>query len=196
MGDMKERILFMALEMFAREGYEAVSMRDIAGALGVTQGALYKHYRNKQAILESIIARMERQDAAQAAEHQLPQGMLADMEEAYRSAAEKHILSFSQAMFYYWTRDPFASQFRRMLTIEQFRNKRMGELYQQYLGSGPVGYLTDLFSSRGDACPRRRAVEMYAPMTLLYSLYDGGVPPDETDALLKAALERAIQKGG
>mgnify|MGYP006943339052 CR=1 FL=1 len=37
-------------------------------------------------------------------------------------------------MFEYWTEDDFASSFRKMLTIEQFRSEGMQKLYQQYLG--------------------------------------------------------------
>lgn len=40
----KEAILLEALKQFSQRGYEAVSMRDIAKQLGITQGALYKHY--------------------------------------------------------------------------------------------------------------------------------------------------------
>ena len=47
MGDTKEAILTTALQLFAGNGYEAVSVSEIAGALGMTKGALYKHYKNK-----------------------------------------------------------------------------------------------------------------------------------------------------
>ena len=46
MGDTKERILQTALELFAHKGYEAVSVSDIAGALGLTKGALYRHFES------------------------------------------------------------------------------------------------------------------------------------------------------
>ena len=46
MENTKERILLTALELFARDGYEAVSVSTIAGALGMTKGALYRHYAN------------------------------------------------------------------------------------------------------------------------------------------------------
>ena len=58
MENTKERILLTALELFARDGYEAVSVSTIAGALGMTKGALYRHYANKRAIFESIVKRM------------------------------------------------------------------------------------------------------------------------------------------
>ena len=58
MTDTKEKILMAALRLFAREGYEAVSVSDIAGELGMTKGALYKHYKNKRDIFDHIVARM------------------------------------------------------------------------------------------------------------------------------------------
>ena len=44
MGKTKEDILLAALRLFARDGYEATSTGAIAGALGMTKAALYKHY--------------------------------------------------------------------------------------------------------------------------------------------------------
>ena len=52
MGQTKEKIWITALELFAQNGYEAVSVSDIAGQLGITKGALYKHYTNKRAIFD------------------------------------------------------------------------------------------------------------------------------------------------
>ena len=51
-GDTKERILETALELFAQNGYLGTSMNDIAGRLGFTKAALYKHYTSKQEILD------------------------------------------------------------------------------------------------------------------------------------------------
>ena len=39
----KENILIVALRLFAKDGYEAVSVSRIASELGMTKGALYKH---------------------------------------------------------------------------------------------------------------------------------------------------------
>ena len=53
-GNTKERITEAALELFAHSGYSGTSMSDIAQRLGITKGALYKHYTSKQEILDSI----------------------------------------------------------------------------------------------------------------------------------------------
>ena len=46
MSDTKEKILITALHLFAKNGYEAVSVSMIAGKLGITKGALYRHFKN------------------------------------------------------------------------------------------------------------------------------------------------------
>ena len=54
MSNRKEEILIVALHLFARDGYEAVSVSQIAGELGMTKGALYRHYKSKRDISASL----------------------------------------------------------------------------------------------------------------------------------------------
>ena len=58
----KEKILEEALKLFAQSGYMGTSMNDIASKLGVTKAALYKHYKSKQEILDSIIDKMRSEE--------------------------------------------------------------------------------------------------------------------------------------
>jgi AcrR family transcriptional regulator len=52
---MKERILQEAARQFTERGYHGVSMRELADACDVTQAAFYYHFRNKEAILATIL---------------------------------------------------------------------------------------------------------------------------------------------
>ncbi len=187
----KEKILLTALRLFARDGYEAVSVSDIAGELGITKAALYRHYANKRAILESIVERMERRDAEQARDSGVPEGSRDTMEERYRGTSVEAMTGFGKAMFRYWTQDAFAAPFRRMLTLEQFRDPEMGRLYQQYLGAGPLGYMRDLFDALGLPDAEGEALRFYAPLFLLLSVYDAAEDKTEALALLDGAMERA-----
>ncbi|MBR3135444.1 MAG: TetR/AcrR family transcriptional regulator [Clostridia bacterium] len=193
MGDTKERILTTALELFAQKGYEAVSTGDIAEALGITKGALYRHYESKQAIFDAILARMAQRDGEQAQAHDLPEGTAETDKAAYEAATVSHIVSFSRDMFRYWTEDPFAAPFRRMLTLEQYATPEMGRLYQQYLAAGPMGYVADLFRGLGLTDPARRAAVFYGPMFLLYSVYDGAADKEAVTALLDETLENTAK---
>jgi AcrR family transcriptional regulator len=49
-------ILDAALCVFAEKGYEGGTMREIAGLLGVTEPALYRHYAGKEALFEDLVA--------------------------------------------------------------------------------------------------------------------------------------------
>ena len=196
MSGTKERILLEALELFARDGYEAASMRDIADRLGITKGALYRHYRSKRDIFDAILSRMERRDAELARENSLPEGTREEMAGAYASASPERIAAFAKTMFRYWARDGFASRFRRLLMLEQFRDPEMSRLYQQYLVSGPLGYLTDLFAALELPEPGKAAAEFYGPMFLLWSVYDGVGDPEGASALAEELLDAAAARLG
>jgi len=54
-GERRGQILAAAVELFARRGYAAVSLGEIAAAVGVTKAALYHHFPNKQALYAEIM---------------------------------------------------------------------------------------------------------------------------------------------
>lgn len=194
MENTKEKILTVALQLFARDGYEAVSVSRIAGELGMTKGALYRHYQNKRDIFEHIVKRMEQGDSEQAEKNNVPEEEMEKNPEKYQETTMEDFLEYSKSMFKYWTEDDFASSFRKMLTLEQFRNEEMQGLYQQYLASGPVGYVKDLFQSMGVADADCKAVRFYAVMYLYYSIYDGAKDKEKVIGQLETALNEMIRE--
>ncbi|MDN0198008.1 TetR/AcrR family transcriptional regulator [Streptomyces sp. S.PNR 29] len=53
-GNTRQRIQDVALELFAEQGYEKTSLREISERLEVTKAALYYHFKTKEEILVSI----------------------------------------------------------------------------------------------------------------------------------------------
>ncbi|MEV6168394.1 TetR/AcrR family transcriptional regulator [Streptomyces sp. NPDC051954] len=53
-GDTRQRIQDVALELFAEQGYEKTSLREIAERLDVTKAALYYHFKTKEEIIVSL----------------------------------------------------------------------------------------------------------------------------------------------
>lgn len=169
----KENMLLVALRLFAQKGYEATSIFDIAHELQITKGAIYKHFKNKQDILDAIISKMEENDQRFAEQFIMPIHVLSLEElEAYQKVTMKQVIDFSLAMFTYWTEDEFASLFRKMLTIEQYHDKKMNLLYQNYLGDGPYQYILDIFKTMELKEYEEKALLFYGPMFSLYSLSD------------------------
>ena len=190
MGNRKEEILIVALHLFARDGYEAVSVSQIAGELDMTKGALYRHYKSKRDIFDCIVQRMEQQDSEQARQNEVPEESIEKVPEEYQNVSVEDFVGYSKSMFEYWTEDDFASSFRKMLTLEQFRNEEMQNLYQQYLVSGPAEYVKDLFKNMEIKNPEEKAVKFYANMFFYYSVYDGAT--DKTKA--KCQFEQMMGK--
>jgi len=52
--DTRARVQKVALELFAEQGYEKTSLREIAERLGVTKAALYYHFKSKEDIVHSF----------------------------------------------------------------------------------------------------------------------------------------------
>ena len=194
MSNRKEEILTVALHLFAKDGYEAVSVSQIAGELDMTKGALYRHYKSKRDIFDRIVERMEQGDREQAAEHDMPEDDKESMREQYETVSLDEFVEYSKSMFAYWTEDDFASSFRKMLTIEQFRNEEMQRLYQQYLAAGPVSYVKDLFESMRIANAEENAVRFYATMYFYYSVYDGAEDKEKVKQEFESVLSNMARK--
>lgn len=200
MTDTRERILMTALRLFARDGYEAVSVSAIAGELGMTKGALYKHYKNKRDIFDCIVERMVQIDAQRASLYQVPEQSAGAAPESYQNISMENIRDFTIAQFEFWTQDEFASNFRRMLTLEQYRSAEMADLYNNCIAAGPVAYMEDIFrgmmqeGALQQADPKQLALEYYAPLHLLIQISDGANNRAANIALLKGHIERFMQR--
>lgn len=192
----KEKILLTSLKLFAQDGYEAVSISKISGELGMAKSALYKHYKNKRDIFDSIINRMDELDYERAREYNMPDGNMDEIIKGYREISIDKIRIYTEAQFKHWTEEEFPSLFRRMLTLEQYRNQEMADLYQKYLVSGPIDYMTYLFAGitgkKEEA--KQLAIEFYGPIFLMYSLYDNKREGDDLAKMLKKHVDRFSKK--
>lgn len=85
------RIREAALRLFARDGYAAVSMRQIAAEVGVQAGALYNYTTDKQSLLHGLMrAHLQELLAARAA-IRTPAGPVAQLEEFTRFHIRFHL---------------------------------------------------------------------------------------------------------
>lgn len=167
--DTKQRILSESLRLFSENGYDAVSVSEIASAVGIKAPSLYKHYKSKRDIFDSILKKMSEADGFYADENDMP-----NVDDDYNNVSLESIKTFSVAMFKHWTDDEFAARFRRMLSLERFKNTEMAELYKSYISSGPLDYMKEVFAgmnySESDA--GQLALSFYGPMFMLYTVYD------------------------
>ena len=171
-------------------------MSDIANELGMTKGALYKHYTSKQEILDRITARMGELDQERAKAYQMPDAEPDGFAEAYQNTPAEKIRTYSVAQFRHWTENGFSARFRKLLTLEQYRAPAFAALYQNYLASGPVAYMAEIFRTMTDSneSAMQLALEFYGPIYLLYSIYDGTEDKEAVIQQLQTHIDRFIRR--
>lgn len=138
-------------------------------------------------------------DAQRSKEYQMPVEQYNDMADSYANTSWEDIEKYTIEQLKFWTEDSFALLFRRMLTLEQYRNAEMAELYSQCIVEGPVSYMEDLFrelTKKGvfkEENPGQLAVEYYAPLFLLISLSDKKGETEEYGQILRNHTKRFMQ---
>lgn len=128
MEDTKQRILEKSLELFSTKGYDAVSVGEIAKAVGIKAPSLYNHFPSKQAIFDAILETTSahyQKDTAEISVH--VQDSQKDIP-VFSHISEKLLVEKVRQIFLYSLHDKTISQFRRMMTLEQFRSPKFAEL--------------------------------------------------------------------
>jgi AcrR family transcriptional regulator len=119
----KEKILKISLKLFSAKGYKATTVRDIAGAMGIKQSALYNHFKNKDEILETLISNL-----TSSAIVTLFNGK--DAQELQKQG--KALLASIATTFKLLGFDGQNEALYRLLMQEIFRNERIREIYNEH----------------------------------------------------------------
>ena len=164
----KDRILDTALQLFSASGYDAVSIRDICGEVGIKESSLYYHFKNKRDILDSLMQKFE--DHVNA--------LLQALDAAELGGGTP--LSFDWMDEYFFDRylfDPFCNGMMRLMLIEQLHNEQIRAAYERWLFAEPYRIETAVFSRLAeagilsDAQAARAGRDYWANMTALTFRY-------------------------
>lgn len=175
----KEKIIDEALTLFSTKGYQGTSVKNIADAVGIKDSSLYKHYKSKKEIFDTIVKEMSLRMEGMSKGFGLPDEK--NMEKAaleYGQLTAEGLWELSKNIYLYYLKDEFAARFRRMLTIEQYRDREIYEVYRKIFMEDSIVYQTALFEEmirQGifiDANPAAMAVNFYAPVFFLLNKYD------------------------
>lgn len=158
----KEKILLQSLRLFSTNGFEAVSIRTIADAVGIGNSALYKHYKSKREIFDSIV-KMEKERY---------------LEECSKALEEidgvENVEKVTMKMFTFQTTDESIVAFRRLLLIEKFRDPQIAEIYKNFFVEIPIQHQVRIFKilqKEGLMIPGNTevfAMELYSPFYLYH----------------------------
>lgn len=173
-GNTKQEILDAALELFSVQGFEATSIAQIAGAVGIRKASLYSHFENKQAILDTLVKVV----LEQYAENSIFVKTDWEKDSDNLPLTPDDAVQMIGGQIRYILHDPYISKARRMLVIEQFRNPELAKLQTKQNYSDVLGYFTGLVKqliSQGiltEDDPEIMAAQFCLPISIWINLCD------------------------
>ena len=165
----KEKILEKALTLFAENGFNGTSVEQIAQNVGVKAPSLYKHFKGKEDILNSLIdlaeSRYEENFGSDKNIGKIPDSI----DEFIHETVEK--IRFTMT-------DPLIRKMRIFLVQEQFRNERLAEITTRHQMDGVQkmyqtiieGMMQKGILAKGNSA--LLALEITAPVVILLSKVD------------------------
>lgn len=167
--DTKERIMAAALDMFSQNGYAGTNIRELTASLGLVKSGLYKHFKSKEEIWNSLLDKM-----------------IAYYDERFGSPEHlppvpdslEGLTAMTMQMVDFTIHDERIVMTRKMLAIEQFRDERAKALATKHFLTGLTDMFTHVFTSMMDKGllrrddPRMLAFAYTAPISALIHLCD------------------------
>ena len=180
----REKILEEALSLFSVRGYDPVSVRDIAYAVGIKESSLYNHFKNKQDIFDTLLREYSARWDAFFADIRLTgedrQFTVDDRTiQMYQNMSNEQFSAMAGLIFDQYMTDEVNVKLRRMLTIEQYRNKDVAALFRRVSFDDSLEFQAKLFEALIEVgCfirtnPYILALEFFSPIFLLFYKYDG-----------------------
>ena len=186
----KEKILETALSLFAENGYNGTSMEQIAQNVGIKAPSLYKHFKGKEDILNSLIDIAEARYEENFGSDKNVGKIHDSIDDFIHETVEK--IRFTMC-------DPLIRKMRIFLVQEQFRNERLAEITTHHQIDGIQkmyqaiieGMMQKGILAKGDSA--LLALEITAPVALLISKVDRQ-PNSKKDSLkiIRTHLHRKV----
>ena len=137
----KERLLTTALELFAAKGYDAVSVREITRTLHLNEATLYIHYKNKEALLDAILERLEQNLISPTLKTPPPEIF---QDDDHFNLAERLIRGGRQ---FFEKADRMVQLTWRMLMINQYKFEPARRSLEEQILNAPVRFFSGMLKS-------------------------------------------------
>ena len=190
----REEILDVALSFFSTKGYDATSLSDISGMLGITKAALFKHFDSKEEILDSIIKMMDAEDRNRARDMKVPEYTKSERDNEYRDINKSDFISYALSQFEYWTENKRASEYRKFLSLERLVREELRVKWDDNFVSGPLSYTKDVMEALGIEEYEKKAMRLWSLMFLSYFLFDSGEDKGKLKTNLKEEFELLLEE--
>lgn len=192
--DTRTKILHAALALFSQRGFGAVSVEEIAAAVGIKAPSLYKHYKGKRDIFQACAQEFSARMNGRQAQIGLPGSAAPAF--SYETVALEQFLGVADSLLEFYLTDEVASKFRRILMIERYHDAELDALFKSIFIDGAIDSMEEVFTGllkagvfKG-ASAHCLALQFYAPIFYLLQKYD--MRPEELEEA-QAELNESIE---
>lgn len=193
--DTRERIVAEAFALFAERGFHAVSVRDIAAAVGIKDASLYNHFASKQAIFDAIVAEALEQTRRTFGERRILFDVADDVT-PYEDMTPERMHELVLPSIRYFFEDPFMVRLRRLLVISQFENDEAARVYRLVFIEQPMALQRTIFErlmATGEFVRDDAAALALEFQSVPFMLMHAGMTWKEAEPRLVAHVERFVR---
>lgn len=182
----KKMIEEVALELFSKRGYKAVSIRDIGKQVGIKESSIYYHFSNKQAIMDSLLQKIDI--------------LIEKMKVGFKTEfakldtiSETSFCEVAIGLLKNYLLNPYVYKVLSVLTIEQMSEKKAYEIYQRLVFDLPLLQQEQVFKEmieRGYVKPNNPTVLAHEYYAVIYFAFQKNcVGCEVTDEKVNIACE-------
>lgn len=191
MNNTKKKILEVSLNLFSKNGFSSVSIRDICKQVDIKESSIYYHFKNKQAIFDELLNQFQI----------VATTMMNTFETSLRSndrtLNKKNYNKVCDYFFEEYLMNDFCNKVMRMLSIEQLNSNEIQKIYDTWLFNEPLKFQSQIFSQLTEIGYIQKidsdflAVKYYAPIFLFAQrfLFSGKLNEENKNSFLIASYE-------
>ena len=155
----KEKIFDVSLDLFSQRGFDAVSVREIAREVGIRESSIYNHYKNKEAILDTII------DYFMSELHQ--SGPPEEDGDLLMDQGPEVFFEVGARMYLERINTPTMEKIWRLVSIEMYHNEKIRNFYKKELLEEPINIWEATFAKMIE----KGLIKPFNPRTLAYEYF-------------------------
>lgn len=190
--ETKEMIQEAALALFSQKGFDSSSVRDIAAKIGIKDSSLYFHYKNKQAILDSLTGKfITTSEQMMSLLNDVIGNITVINDEDFLAITEKYIQSYFM--------DKFIGRFIMVMNHERSHNEQLREQYICWCIKKPIAFQMTVMEKLQDIGylkkfdPQHIALEYYTPIFFFFNQYMNHDYTDKDKEAFKNAVMTAVK---
>ena len=189
----KEKIFEKSVDLFSEYGYDRVSIRKIAAAVGIKESSIYNHYKSKESILDAILAYyINEMTKDEIPLNQASENLDISFDYFYKAGVDLYTSKLNDAKM---------MKITRIILVETYHNEKIRKFVKTAIVNGAIAGWIELFNLMKEKnlikkdCDSKQLAESfyYYGLFLLIEHVIINYPEDDETFLKELAKKSEIQ---